>query len=71
MGELSGMLPFSNGMATYCRAAFGPWIGYLVAQMYGSIFETNLIFRSGKCMLMYSRHVHALLLYLQREYILL
>ncbi|KAJ3097996.1 hypothetical protein HDU96_000170 [Phlyctochytrium bullatum] len=28
--ELMLMLPFSGGMATYSRAAFGPYIGYLV-----------------------------------------
>ncbi|KAJ3241259.1 hypothetical protein HDU81_001244 [Chytriomyces hyalinus] len=30
--ELMTMLPFIGGLATYSRAAFGPYIGYLIAQ---------------------------------------
>ncbi|KAI9344796.1 amino acid permease-domain-containing protein [Zopfochytrium polystomum] len=30
ISELMVMLPFTGGMATFCRAAFGPYIGYIV-----------------------------------------
>ncbi|KAI9325841.1 amino acid permease-domain-containing protein [Zopfochytrium polystomum] len=32
MAEMMSMLPFTGGMSTFARAAFGPYVGYLIGQ---------------------------------------
>ncbi|KAJ3006266.1 UNVERIFIED_CONTAM: hypothetical protein HDU68_004181 [Siphonaria sp. JEL0065] len=50
MSEMMTMLPFSGGMATYARAAFGPYVGYLVGTCEAweyTLFGAQAVWQSG------------------------
>ncbi|KAJ3069123.1 hypothetical protein HDU98_007805 [Podochytrium sp. JEL0797] len=50
MSEMMTMLPFSGGMATFARSAFGPYIGYLVGTCEAweyTLFGAQAVWQSG------------------------
>ncbi|KAJ3311008.1 hypothetical protein HDU76_003226, partial [Blyttiomyces sp. JEL0837] len=57
LAELSTMLPFTGGMAIYARAAFGPFIGYIVGQCemweYGLTSASNMVVIGEICELVF------------------